>query len=232
MAGPALRQPDDHHAARRPLAWRGLDLRGVGRAAWRLSLHQSRLDQLRSRGRAALRARGECRRVRADLRFGRGRLGVLSRRQYFVGDLRAVADGRSHQHRVRPRRDGQRHCSLPSMPRSRGLRRTRRRSWVTITRTGWSAKPQRVAAAAGLPLCDRRGAGLRDARNLSSTANSSISGSDERRAQEPASAALRQRGHHRSAAALNFVVDPLQLFRPARFYRRTIRWTAACRMPA
>ena len=52
----ALRQSDDHHAARRALAWRGLDFRGVGRAAWRLSLRQSCVEQLRSRGRAALRA--------------------------------------------------------------------------------------------------------------------------------------------------------------------------------
>ena len=29
----ALRQPDDHHAARRPVAWRRLDLRHLGRPA-------------------------------------------------------------------------------------------------------------------------------------------------------------------------------------------------------
>ena len=47
--GAALRQSDDHHAARRALARRGLDVRGLGRAARRLSLHQSRLEQLRAR---------------------------------------------------------------------------------------------------------------------------------------------------------------------------------------
>ena len=47
--GAALRQPDDHHAARRAVAWRGLDLRHVGRIAWlaargsqRLALHHRR----------------------------------------------------------------------------------------------------------------------------------------------------------------------------------------------
>ena len=40
----ALRQPDGHHGARRPLARRGLDICRLGRAAWRLPLHQSRLE--------------------------------------------------------------------------------------------------------------------------------------------------------------------------------------------
>jgi hypothetical protein len=35
-----------------------------------------------------------------------------------------------------------------------------------------------------------------------------------------------------AAAALNFVVDPLQLLQPGQFYPRCIRTTAACRMPA
>ncbi len=42
--GTALRQSDDHDGAWRPLARRGLDVRRVGYAAWRLSLHQSRLE--------------------------------------------------------------------------------------------------------------------------------------------------------------------------------------------
>ena len=55
----------------------------------------------------------------------------------------------------------------------------------------------------------------------SSTANSSISGSDEH---DPAKNLLQvsvrePRSSSLSAAALNFVVDPLQLFRPARLFR-------------
>ena len=41
---PALCQSDDHDAARRPLARRGLDFCHLGSFAWRLSLHQSRLE--------------------------------------------------------------------------------------------------------------------------------------------------------------------------------------------
>jgi hypothetical protein len=35
-----------------------------------------------------------------------------------------------------------------------------------------------------------------------------------------------------AAAMLTFTIDPLQLFRPARFLRRCIRRTAACKPPA
>ena len=52
----ALCQPDDHDGARRPVARRGLDLCRLGRAARRLSLHQSCLGQLWTRGRAAFQA--------------------------------------------------------------------------------------------------------------------------------------------------------------------------------
>ena len=62
-AASALREPDDHDAARRPLARRGLDLRGLGRAAWRVSLRQSRLELFRSRlSRRASRVRRPSRR--------------------------------------------------------------------------------------------------------------------------------------------------------------------------
>ena len=47
-----------------------------------LSLHQPRLEQLWSGGWAALRASGQCCRVRADVPRGRRRLGVLPRRQH------------------------------------------------------------------------------------------------------------------------------------------------------
>ena len=42
-----VRQPDGHHAARRAVARRRLDLRHLGRPARRLSRHQSRLASLR-----------------------------------------------------------------------------------------------------------------------------------------------------------------------------------------
>ena len=73
----ALCQPDDHDAARRLVAWRSLDICGVGRTARRVSLHQSRLEQLWSRGCAALCAHGESCRVHSDVLVGRRRMGVF-----------------------------------------------------------------------------------------------------------------------------------------------------------
>ena len=58
--GPVLRYVNlaDHHGARRALAWRGLDICHLGRAARRLSLRQSRLEQVWARRlRRDLRAR-------------------------------------------------------------------------------------------------------------------------------------------------------------------------------
>jgi hypothetical protein len=80
-----LCQPHGHDGARRPLARRGLDLRRLANAAWRLSLRQSRLQPLRPDDRAAVRGRGQPCRARSDLRIGRLRLGLLSRRQHGVG---------------------------------------------------------------------------------------------------------------------------------------------------
>src|SRR6202023_1634841 len=63
----ALREPDDHDGAWRALAWRGLDICDLGDAARRVSLHQPRLEQLWTRGRAALRAGGKYRGVHSDV---------------------------------------------------------------------------------------------------------------------------------------------------------------------
>src|SRR5882724_10401205 len=99
----ALRQPDDHDAARRLVARCGLDICHLGRAAWRVSLHQSRLEQLWPRGCAALCAPGKSCCVHFDVLVGRRRMGVFSRRQPVFRTLCAVEDGRSHAGRIRPR---------------------------------------------------------------------------------------------------------------------------------
>ncbi len=65
--GAALREPDDHHGIGRVVAWRGLDLRAVGRVARRLSRDQSRLARAARRVGArprALDALGTCVRLR------------------------------------------------------------------------------------------------------------------------------------------------------------------------
>ena len=147
----ALRQSDDHDAARRALARRGLDFRGLGRAAWRLSLHQSRLEQFRAEGRAALRAGRRCRGVRADLSCRRRRLGVLPRRQH--GDRRSTCCRRWPIPPISPlaaTKSPMRAVRRSPMPRWRGSRRTRRRSWATTTRTGRSAK---ISARGGCGRC-------------------------------------------------------------------------------
>ena len=165
--GAALCQPDDHDAARRPLAWRGLDLRGLGRAARRLSLHQSRLESISAR-----RSRRASRRRRSSPAFVLTFLSVVVAWVFFRADsidsalyvLSKMADPDAD--RVRPRRNRQSRLSSRSMPRSRGSRRTRRRSWATTTPTGPSARRSaRGAAASAVPLCHRRGAGVRDSRN-------------------------------------------------------------------
>ena len=141
--GPVLRYVnlDDHHAARRPLARRGLDVCGLGRAARRLSLHQSRLEQLRARRfRRALRRLADI--AGLILTF----LAVVVAWVFFRADrhvdraLRAVEDGRSRQCRLRPRRNRLRAVRRRLCRARRGSRRTRRRSWATTTRTGRSAK--------------------------------------------------------------------------------------------
>ena len=74
---PALCQSHDHHAARRPLARRGLDVCRVGRAARRLSLYQSRLEPFCSQGAAALSATGRSRGNGPDISGRCHRLGFL-----------------------------------------------------------------------------------------------------------------------------------------------------------
>src|ERR1019366_10243026 len=98
----ALPEPDDHDAARRPLAWRRLDLRRLGRAAWRLSLRQSRLEQFWTPNWVPFRTCGEYCRVHPDVFVGRRRLGVLPRRQHGLGGVCPVEDDRPHAHRIRP----------------------------------------------------------------------------------------------------------------------------------
>ena len=101
-----LCQPHDHDGARRPLARRGLEFRRLGHAAWQLSLHQSRLEPLRPDGGAAVRGCGQPRRAGADLRLGRRRLGILSRRHHGGGADDSLENGQSHPNRVRARRNG------------------------------------------------------------------------------------------------------------------------------
>jgi len=74
---PALHQSHGHHAARWSLARRGMDLCCVGRAAWRLSLHQSRLEPVRPCGPVTLRASGRHRGNGRDVSRRRRRLGLL-----------------------------------------------------------------------------------------------------------------------------------------------------------
>ena len=69
------------------------------------------------------------------------------------------------QHRPRPQGDRRRRLWSRSMPRWPGWRRTRKRSWDTTTTTAGSATTCGQADAAAVPLCRRRGAGVRDSRH-------------------------------------------------------------------
>ena len=91
--------------------------------------------------------------------------------------LSKMADPTQHRASAAPKSPMRRSSS--SMPRSPGSRRTRRRSWVTITRTGRRRKSRRVAAAPGVALRQPRPCWRSGFSESSSTANSSISGSDE-----------------------------------------------------
>ena len=100
---PALCQSDDHHAARRPLARRGLDFCRLGRAARRLSLHQSRLEPFWPQGATAFRTPCRYRRSSPDIPGRRHRLGFLPRSGHADRTLGAVENGRSFQYRLWPR---------------------------------------------------------------------------------------------------------------------------------
>ncbi len=74
-----------------------------GDAARRLSLHQSRLEQFWPQGAAALCASDRHRGSGPDISGRRYRLGFLPRAGHGDRAVRAVEDGRSHQHRLWPR---------------------------------------------------------------------------------------------------------------------------------
>ena len=119
-------------------------------------------------GRAALSARlANIAGVHPDVSRRRRRLGVLPRRQHAGGAQRAVEDGRS-QPRSRSAALEIAQCRFHSrsMPRSPGSRPN------TQEIMGYDHQNRKVgeelngmADAAAVPLCNRRGAGVRDSRN-------------------------------------------------------------------
>ena len=99
-----------------------------------LSLHQSRLEQVRAQGAAALRAAGRYRRIHADISGRRRRLGVLPRRQPAGRAHRAVEDGRSLQYRLRPRSKSRKPLFIAIYAAHRLVRAEHAGpSWATIT---------------------------------------------------------------------------------------------------
>ena len=100
-----LRQSDAHDAARRALARRGLDFCHLGRAARRLSLRQSRFQRAGAECSEVARAPNARRRGRADISRRRCGLGLLPCRTGRLGHADSECDGRSLEHRLRPRRD-------------------------------------------------------------------------------------------------------------------------------
>ena len=133
--------------------------------------------------------------------------------------LRAVEDGRSHATSPLAAARSPIPPSSSSTPCSPGSRRTRRRSWVTITRDASSAKSSPRGGCVRCFCTQPRPCWPSGYSEFSSTANSSISGSDETGLADIwCSFLVRRVAVMLMAVALNFVVDPLQLFRPARFY--------------
>src|SRR5450759_5024502 len=145
-------------------------------------------------------------------------MGVLPGRQPAVGAVCPVENGRSHADRVRPRRDRRdrihsRLCRdrvvCAEYANHHGLR-----SQGASCRRG----ARRVAEAAVVSLRHRSGAGLRDSRNPAAQRIHLL----QVLMVQPAGKLLRLLGASALilmvAAALNFIVDPLQLFRPARLF--------------
>ena len=172
-----------------------------------------------------------------DVPRRRRRLGVLPRRQHVDRALRAVEDGRSRQYRLRPRAKSPTRCSLliyaaiawfaPNTQEIMGYDHENR---TVGERLGaWRLRPLFLYA-------ERGGAGVRDSRNPAAQ-RIHLFQVLMRNAQPPeiCSGLLCASAAHRAAAAalLNFVVDPLQLFRPARLFRGDVfAGHAGCRMPA
>ena len=177
----ALRQSDDHHAARRPLARRGLDLRGLGRAARRLSLHQSRLEQLRARrSRRALRPLADI--AGLILTF----LAVVIAWVFFradnmaIGALRAVEDGRPRPTSPSAAPRSPMPLFIVALCRARLVRAEHAGDHgLRSQEPDGRRKARRVAAAPAVASTPARRCWRSGFSESSSTANSSISGSDD-----------------------------------------------------
>ena len=136
--------------------------------------------------------------VRPDVPRRRRRLGVLPRRQHGIGALRAVEDGRSRPTSPSAAARSPTPLFIVDLCRARLVRAEHAGDHgLRSQRTGRvGEKLARVADAAAVPLCDAPPCWPSGFSESSSTANSSISGSDERTVQESASVSVRERGHH------------------------------------
>ena len=159
-----------------------------------------------------------CRGIRPDLPVRRRRLGILSRRQHGDRDLCFVEDCESHADHIWPRGDGLQHPHLSlcvvGVVRAEHAGDHGLRSQEPHRRRGVA----KLAEAYGLSLCRRGCAGFRDSGSpaaqrihLFQVLMSSITRDLLRLLCATAAIIL-------GAVALNFVVDPLQFFRPARLF--------------